>query len=102
MSYDNCYNLSQIFEKVVKKNPNKIALRFANVKCTFKDIYNYSNNYINFLNKKKIKNKIIAIYSDKSPSNYYLMIACIRLGLPYTNLDNTIPFARNLKIIKKL
>lgn len=102
MSYDNCYNLSQIFEKVVKKNPNKIALRFANIKCTFKDIYNYSNNYINFLNKKKIKNKIIAIYSDKSPSNYYLMIACIRLGLPYTNLDNTIPFIRNLKIIKKL
>jgi D-alanine--poly(phosphoribitol) ligase subunit 1 len=102
MSDENYYNLSQLFENVVNKNKKKIALKFENCEYTFEDVRKYSNNYIIFLQKKKITNKVIAIFSDKSPSNFFLMIACIRLGVPYTNLDSTVPLTRNLKILKKL
>jgi len=100
--YENYYNLGQLFESVVNKNKKRIAIKFEKYEYTFEDVYKYSNNYIIFLKKKKITNKIIAIFSDKSASNFFLMIACIRLGVPYVNLDSTVPLTRNLKILRKL
>jgi len=102
MDHKNYYNLAQLFENIVYKNKKKIALKFENHHYTFEDVRKYSNNYIIYLKKKKITNKVIAIFSDKSPSNFFLMIACIRLGVPYVNLDITVPLTRNLKILKKL
>lgn len=95
-------NLSQIFEKICKKNSKKIAIKLIDENYTFDEIYKLSNNYIKFLVKKKFKNKIVAILSDKSLDNYLTMIACIRMGIPYTNLDTMVPVSRNKNILKKL
>ena len=102
MDHKNYYNLAQLFENIVNKNKKKIALKFENHHYTFEDVWKYSNNYIIYLKNKRITNKVIAIFSDKSPSNFFLMIASIRLGVPYVNLDSTVPLTRNLKILKKL
>jgi D-alanine--poly(phosphoribitol) ligase subunit 1 len=102
MNYENYYNLAKLFENIVYNNKKKIALKFENHEYTFEEVWKYSNNYIIYLKKKKITNKVIAIFSDKTPSNFFLMIACIRLGVPYANLDSTVPLTRNLKILRKL
>ena len=95
-------NLGQIFEKIYKKNKDKIAIKMLDKSFSFEDVYKLSNNYIKFLIKKKFKNKIIGIMSDKSLDNYLVMIACIRIGAPYTNLDPMLPVSRNRDILKKL
>jgi D-alanine--poly(phosphoribitol) ligase subunit 1 len=100
MIEDSDYNLSLLFHKIVKLNKRKIALRFKSKSYTFNDLDGFSNNYINFL--KNNTNKVVAIFSDKNPDNYFLMIACIKIGIPYVNLDSSIPFERNKKILKNL
>ena len=71
MHHKNYYNLAQLFENIVYKNKKKIALKFENHHYTFEDVWKYSNNYIIYLKNKKITNKVIAIFSDKSPSNFF-------------------------------
>ncbi|MBZ2208605.1 amino acid adenylation domain-containing protein [Massilia sp. R798] len=42
---------------------------------------------------------VVALFHDKSPPAYATMLACLRLGLIYTNLDPDSPWARLEKIL---
>lgn len=43
--------------------------------------------------------QVVALLSDKSPEAYALLLACLRLGLPYTHLDPDSPAERLRKIL---
>ena len=42
---------------------------------------------------------MIAIGNNKKPLSYALMLAALRLGMPYVNIDVASPIARNLRIL---
>jgi len=45
------------------------------------------------------KGTVIALFHDKSPGAFGAMLACLRLGITYTNLDPESPWERLRKII---
>ncbi|TDP71390.1 AMP-binding protein [Roseateles toxinivorans] len=44
---------------------------------------------------------IVALFHDKSPQAFALMLACLRLGLPYVNLDPDSPWERIRRILER-
>lgn len=97
------YNLGQHFENVVKTNQNKIALIQPNEQenINFEGLNILSNKISNYLIKYGIqKEDVIAIMHDKSSVAYSIMIACLKLGVIYTNIDPKSPKSRLEKILQ--
>lgn len=95
------YNLGQVFEFIVSKNSNKVALITEEKKFSFYEINILSNNLASLLVEKGfVKNDVIAIIHDKSHLAYSLMIACLKLGVIYTCIDPNSPRKRTDKILK--
>lgn len=46
------------------------------------------------------KGKVVALFHDKSPAAFAAMLACLRLGITYTNLDPDSPWERLRKILQ--
>ncbi len=80
---------------------NKPALKYpSGDNFTYLQINNLSNRIAGFLLSRGVaKNDVIAIFNDKSPYAFSLMIACIKIGAIYTNLDTISPWQRLEKII---
>lgn len=98
MSY--VYNLGLKFKEIAKKNPDKVAIKFCDsTNITFSNLDELSDKIANLLIKKKIlKNQVIAIQNDKTAFGYAIILACLKLGIIYTNFDNTNPKERLNKI----
>ena len=97
------YNLGQVFENITSKKPENIAIITKNKKdnISFQNLNILSNRIANFIiNKGLKKNDVVAIFHDKSPTSYSLMIACLKIGLIYTCIDPNSPKARLNKILK--
>lgn len=95
------YNLGLLFYEVTNTYAKKTALRYPDGKVyTYEEINNLSNSIARLLLASNIKNgDVLAIFNQKSIYGYSLMLACIKIGVIYTNLDNTSPLARVEKII---
>ena len=96
------FNLGSRFDEIVKLYPKSKALYYPdeNQSYTYKDLDLYVTKSCNFFKKQKIKNNsIIAIFNDKSIYGYSIILACLKLGFPYVNLDESSPFIRLEKII---
>ena len=88
------YNLGKYFENVVKTNPNKVAIIQSEDQenIDFKALNILSNKISNYLiNQGLHKKDVIAIMHDKSSIAYSIMIACLKLGIIYTNIDPKSP-----------
>ena len=97
------YNLGKYFENVVKTNPNKVAIIQSEDQenIDFKALNILSNKISNYLiNQGLHKKDVIAIMHDKSSIAYSIMIACLKLGIIYTNIDPKSPKSRLEKIIQ--
>ena len=97
------YNLGQHFENVVKINPNKVAIIQPEDQenIDFKALNILSNKISNYLINQDLQKKdVIAIMHDKSSIAYSIMIACLKLGIIYTNIDPKSPKTRLEKIIQ--
>lgn len=94
------YNLGQKFEKVVKDNSNKIAIIIGdNKKITFEELNHLSNRICNYFNSQGLKKcDVVAIQNNKTAVGFATMIACLKLGIIYTNFDYTNPVERIRKI----
>lgn len=95
------YNLAQKFAQIATRYANRIALRYPDgTSLTFQELNVLSDSLAQYLNSQKIKaGEVVAIINEKSPLSYGLMIACIKTGIIYTNLDGSSPAARLSKII---
>ncbi|MBS1490471.1 MAG: amino acid adenylation domain-containing protein [Bacteroidetes bacterium] len=96
-----CYNLGLAFNHIVERHPTKTALQFPNGSAyTFSVLHQYSNQMARFLLSSGLKpGHVVAIFNEKSIQAYALMLACLKTGIIYTNLDAASPWARLEKII---
>ncbi|WP_347175254.1 amino acid adenylation domain-containing protein [Polaribacter uvawellassae] len=95
------YNLGQLFDRVATKNPDNIAVKSIDFdNTTFQELNNLSNKIANFLISNHIKrNDVVALLNDKSATSYSIMLACLKIGAIYTNLDAKSPLERFNKMI---
>lgn len=94
------YNLGQVFQNVSRQYGNKIAIIFdGRDQIDFQELDILSNKAANFLISMGVKKlDVVAIQNKKSPMGFAMMIACLKLGIIYTNFDYTNPVERIRKI----
>lgn len=95
------YNLGRSFYAVAAHNASKTALRYPDGQSYFYESLNtLSNRLANFLHQENIgKGDVVAIFNEKSVYAYSLMLACLKTGVIYTNLDVSSPWVRVEKIL---
>ena len=96
------YNLGQAFESVAKATPNKKALLFIDKSfCTYKELNERANSFAFFMNSCGLKKgDVVTIFNDKSLSPFSIMIACLKSGITYSNLDINSPRERLKKMVE--
>ena len=95
------YNLGQLFQHIADIRKEKVAVKFTDgEKCTYADINELSNKIAaSLLDIGIVRNDVIAILSNKSRISYSIMLACLKIGAIYTNLDPKSPIDRFNKMI---
>ena len=93
------YNLKTFFEEIAKEYASNVALRFSNVCFTYAELNDKANTLAAYLLTQGLKQgDLVAIASTKCFEDYALMIACLKLGVAYTNIDIDNPSSRNKDI----
>ncbi|MBK1703374.1 amino acid adenylation domain-containing protein [Halochromatium glycolicum] len=92
----NSLNLGLAFADVARRHAKRIALQPPDGdRVTYAELDQLSGRWATWLQAKGLGlDGAVAILHDKSPTAYALMLACLRLGLLYTNLDPGSPPAR--------
>jgi D-alanine--poly(phosphoribitol) ligase subunit 1 len=94
------YNLPHLFDEVVASHAAKPALRYASGDYTYAELSGWISSLAALLISKGLRRgDVIAIGHDKHVLSYALMLAAIRLGVAYVNIDITSPIVRNRRII---
>ncbi|MEI6265412.1 MAG: AMP-binding protein [Sphingobacteriia bacterium] len=95
------YNLGLLFYQIANAHPENTALRYPDGKIfSYTELNQLSNRLARLLLESNINpGDVVAIFNQKSIYGYSLMLACIKTGIIYTNLDNTSPLARVERII---
>ena len=96
------YNLGQRFENIAKQYREKNAIVFGNKGVlSFDELNNLSNRIANYFVSYGLKKRdVVAIQNNKTSTGFATMIACLKLGIIYTNFDYTNPTDRIKKIFK--
>lgn len=99
------YNLGQLFSHVAENHANNVALKRINGdKVLYVELDELSNRLAWFMREKGIGLRdVVVILNNKSLMSYALMIACLKIGAIYCNLDPKNPierFNRMLSICK--
>jgi D-alanine--poly(phosphoribitol) ligase subunit 1 len=95
------YNLGQIFDNVARQMTSNTALKYHDGKCfSYGELNCLSNKIANYLIDNGIeRGDVIAILNNKSNFSYSLMLACLKIGVIYTNLDPKSPIERFKKML---
>ena len=96
MSHTYQYNLGQLFHNVSNSYANKAAIKMVDhTEVSYRELDELSNKIAHFLYTKNLrKNDVVAILNNKSEIAYAIMIACLKIGVTYTNLDPKSPIER--------
>ena len=103
INHSSQFNLGLLFSKIATLNSN-IAIKDINDRdYTFEEIEKCSNKIANFLlNNSFKKGDRIAFFNDKDFISYSFMIASLKIGCIYTNLDRNIPESRLVSILNQI
>ena len=94
------FNLASYFYSVSGSNKNKIALRYKNKEISYDQLNKLSNQIANyFLSNGINKYDVIGIFNTKEYTGYACMLACLKIGATYTNIDQENPTKRLEKIL---
>lgn len=95
------YNLGLKYLQVADENGQKEAIIAENgTSISYIDLNNLSNRYAFWLVKQSVKKgDVIAIFNTKRIESFALMIAALKLGVIYVNLDFSSPVDRLKKIL---
>jgi D-alanine--poly(phosphoribitol) ligase subunit 1 len=97
---DHYYNLSSAMDEVLSAHASRPALRYVEGDHTYKELGGWIDALAEFLLHKGLKRgDVIAIAHDKRPLSYALMMAALRLGVVYVNIDAASPVARTRLIL---
>jgi D-alanine--poly(phosphoribitol) ligase subunit 1 len=95
------YNLSLYFSEVITQYAERPALRYLEQEYSYAQLSHWIDSLAKFLIAQDLRHgDIIAIANNKRPLSYALMLAAIRLGITYVNIDVESPIARNSRILK--
>lgn len=94
------FNLAQYFYDVANKYKKEIALRYKDKNITYEELNSLSNKIANYLLGKGIKSyDVVGVLNTKETVGYATMLACLKMGATYTNIDEENPSARLEKIL---
>lgn len=95
------HNLAHLFDEVLSAHEARVALRFALGDHTFGELGGWVDSLAALLLFKGLRRgDVIAIGHDKHPLSYALMLAAIRLGVAYVNIDVASPVSRTRRILQ--
>lgn len=94
-------NLGIAFLKMSRLHSERSALSYAGdgAQVSYRDLAALTDRIATVLDARGLRQgDVVAMFHDKSPAAFACMLACLRLGLPYANLDPEIPFERLRRI----
>lgn len=95
-------NLDIAFREVVERNRDRIALAYPaeSERISYGELGRQVDRIAGLLRDRGLRRgDVAAIFHDKSPAAFAAMLACLRLGVIYTNLDPDSPWERLHKIL---
>lgn len=103
MSRGYCYNLGLRFEAVAEERRQTTALRFPNgTELSYQQCRDLSSQFAHLLICKGIQTgDVVALATDKHPMAFVVMLACLKIGAPYLNVDFASPLERLKKIFDR-
>ncbi len=82
------YNLRSLFKDTVTEFSDRVALRLAEKDYSYQQLDETSNALAGYLQSSSIvQGDVVAIVSTKCFEDFALMIACLKIGATYTNID---------------
>ena len=100
---DYLYHIGSLFAKVATENADRIALKYPDGSIVkYAELEETSNRIARFFVAKGLmRGDVIAIFNNKSKLGYACMLAALKAGVIYTNLDLTSPYQRIKKIVER-
>ncbi len=87
----------EVFSQQAQKTPNNLALIGHDVKISYQELEEISNQLAHYLGEQGIgKNDVVAIYADRNPQLVIAMLATLKVGAAFMILDASYPEARLL------
>lgn len=96
------FNLGILFHNIAGRSPSQVALQYPDGNAfSYSQLDTLSSQLGHYLLGSGIQQgDVVAIFNNKSIEGYALMLACIKIGAIYTNLDVTSPLSRLEKILR--
>lgn len=95
------HNLAHLFDEVVTTHREQPALRYATGNHSFGEIGAWVDSLATLLQRKGMRRgDVIAIGHEKKPLSFALMLAAIRLGIAYVNIDVASPVERTGRVLQ--
>jgi D-alanine--poly(phosphoribitol) ligase subunit 1 len=95
------HNLAHLCDEVLLKHATRPALHCAEGDHTFHELSGWVDSLAALLlSNGLIRGDVIAIGHDKHVLSYALMLAAVRLGIAYVNIDVASPIARTSRILQ--
>ena len=82
------YNLGKLFERVCHDNSTGTAIVLENTTITYQELSTRVQEVSNWLLSNSVsRGDVVAIFNNKSITSYCIMLACLKIGATYTNID---------------
>src|SRR4051812_37826500 len=96
------FNLGSTFREIAAAHADQPALRYPGGKLVrYDQLDRLSNRIAHLLLEQGLtRGDVVVIFHDKSAAAFATMLACLKAGLIYTNLDPDSPWERLRKIIE--
>lgn len=95
-------NLPLAFDGIMQSYASRTALLYPDTgqETTYAELAELMHKLVFYLQMKGFhQGDVIGIFHDKSPLAFAMMLACLHLGITYTNLDPESPWERLRKIL---
>ena len=95
-------NLGIAFHEIALRHADRAALIYpaTGERVTYRELNRLAECIAGALRAKGLRHgQVAAMFHDKSPAAFAAMLACLRLGIIYTNLDPDSPWERLRKIL---
>lgn len=95
------YNLSLLLDEVLVAHSHGPALRYSNEEYSYQVLSIWIDKLANLLLVNGCdRGDVIAIAHTKQPLSYAMMLAALRLGIAYVNIDVASPITRTVHILQ--
>jgi D-alanine--poly(phosphoribitol) ligase subunit 1 len=95
------YNLGLFFEYIARKYRSNFAIAYKHKAYSYAEVNRKADRLVHFLVQKNIgQGDVIAIANTKNINSFALMLACLKIGVIYANIDIEGPAERLEKIFK--